>query len=124
MLGLRVPMEFQAGPRQPKVCHCEASSGLKASDSLSCPLIRFPARRVAQLITQLCRWGQEVVGGVCLSSSREPVSPGEQLSDVLGRGRRRATMACLVAAWSVHNPTVTNSIIMVSTMPTHLLPVS
>lgn len=26
-------------------------------------------------------------------------------------------MACLVAAWSVHNPTVTNSIIMVSIPP-------
>lgn len=26
-------------------------------------------------------------------------------------------MACLMAAWSIHNPTVTNSIIMVSTPP-------
>lgn len=25
-------------------------------------------------------------------------------------------MACLMAAWSIHNPTVTNSIIMVSTL--------
>lgn len=33
-------------------------------------------------------------------------------------------MAYLVAAWSVHNPTVTNSIIMVSSPPTHPLPVS
>lgn len=45
---------------------------------------------------------------------------------VLGRRRRRrrGTMACLVAAWSVHNPTVTNSIIMVSSPPTQPLPVS
>lgn len=31
--------------------------------------------------------------------------------------RQSVSMACLMAAWSIHNPTVTNSIIMVSTPP-------
>lgn len=44
----------------------------------------------------------------------------ETWSDVCERGRVwecccHLAMACLMAAWSIHNPTVTNSIIMVST---------
>lgn len=48
----------------------------------------------------------------------------EQWSDVCEGSRVSqccclSAMACLMAAWSVHNPTVTNSIIMVSTDCTH-----
>lgn len=57
---------------------------------------------------------------MCGRGQRELLRERGQRSDVsegVSRCCCLSAMACLMAAWSVHNPTVTNSIIMVSTGP-------
>lgn len=60
-----------------------------------------------RLVGVATRWAWLASGW---SLSREQVSRRKP-------GYQSVIMACLMAAWSIHNPTVTNSIIMVSTPP-------